>query len=195
MATKKTSHAAAKTRATAKKTSRAATKTGVTAKKTTRATAAKPRSARKTSASTAPLSRRQFYKALESRFRFDKSGYFKGGKDVLVMKNRKGDLETQLRSINEIEIEDTDTFFRGAVIMEAPGADEVIHITEPGKYFDHVFVMDHEELYTLDGLQLDERLDVIDVSEKKWLSSTKDQRIAKMPFFDNLLPTSLRDFL
>jgi hypothetical protein len=81
------------------------------------------------------------------------------------MKSRKGDLETELRSINEIEIEDRETFFRGAVIMEAPGADEVIHITEPGKDFDHVFVMDHEEFYTLDGLQLDELLDVLDISE------------------------------
>ncbi len=140
----------------------------------------------------APLDLKTFKRTLKERFKFDRNGVFKAPDQDTFLAFVSGKKRFQLGAFNEIPIEDTARHFRASSIMDAPVTDEIVHVTEPGKYFDHVFWNDHEsDLYSIDCIEdYEEEIDMDEYG--KWPS---DRRIKSMPFFDNKVASSLKEFL
>lgn len=132
-----------------------------------------------------------FEKKLLTKFVWDDEGFAfqgTGDKTWLAFVDADGH-KYEISKQCVIAIEDTDTHFAATSILDANG-NELILITEPGKYFDHVFWNDHEYgLFSIDCIQdFEDELDMDEYAEM-----SKDERIQQMPFFQNLLAESLEE--
>lgn len=132
-----------------------------------------------------------FKARLTAEFHFEE-GRFRGigEKLFLAFVDARGN-KHEIRVIRDIAVEDPNTHFAAMAILDANG-NELVHITEPGKYFDHVFWNDHERgLFSIDCIDdLEADLDM-----DAYAQMSKDERIEQMPFFENLLATSLAELL
>ncbi len=88
--------------------------------------------------------------------------------------------------LEDIPVADPDAYFHAKAIMTANG-EEYVHIDEPGKWFDHVFINFHDEgLYSIDTI--DDDMD--------WLPDleSREARIEDAPFFQNPVAKTLKEF-
>lgn len=142
---------------------------------------------------------RKFRAEMETKFPFSK-GMIKLDKNhFLTHIDRAGSgTYTILRNFMDMPVKDTMSHFGATAVMESPGPDEIVCITEPGKYAGHVFWSDHVELYTLEYLEDPKEfkhiLGLMNIDDKKYRAMSKDQRIESMPFFKNRMATSLKAF-
>lgn len=87
----------------------------------------------------------------------------------------------------EFGIEDPERFFSARSIVTS-NSEEYVHIEEPGKWADHVFLNFHDEgLFSLEDLE----------DEYDWIADeydTAEERIENVPFFQNPVAKSLREF-
>ncbi len=135
------------------------------------------------------LNFKEFEVALRRKFNLDEDGALVG-EDMLVHVGKHRS-KTALDRFNVIPIADTTLHFRASSIMDGADA-EVVHVTEPGKYFDHVFCNKREgDLYTVDDF--DDFEEEVDIDEYKALTGA--EKIERMPFFKHLVAMNLTDFL
>jgi len=139
----------------------------------------------------------QFRARLKATFSFDRSGRSKLGNAAVLafVAPRKAPLE--LTRLERIVLDDTKNHFAAEVIMGA-GTCEIIHVTEPGRFRDHVFWSDHHRLYALEFLEDPEETDRafrhLGINRKKYQAMSNTQRIAAMPFVKHRLAPSLQKF-
>ncbi|MEQ1503353.1 MAG: hypothetical protein ABMB14_14035 [Myxococcota bacterium] len=134
----------------------------------------------------------QFKVAMKAKFTFDdEEGFVAARPGQRLVFEQDGGRLLRLTMFNEIPIEDSERHFAASAILDAPATDEVVHVTEPGPYFDHLYWNCHEEgLYSIDCIEdLEDDLDL-----EAYAGLSKAERIASMPFFQNPLATSLEAF-
>jgi hypothetical protein len=116
----------------------------------------------------------QFHARMLKKFPFTKSWFTKHSKkDVLVLVDRRSGRVNEVRTLLSIPGDET-AQFKASAIAGISGGDELIHVTEPGRYFDHVFYSDHEKLFTIEELG-------------------PEKRLAKMPFIGHRVANSLQE--
>ena len=116
----------------------------------------------------------QFHARMLKKFRFTKSWFTKNSKnEVLVLIDRRSGRVNEVRTLLKIPVDET-AQFEASAVAGISGGDELIHVREPGRYFDQVFYSDHEKLYTIEELGAETRL-------------------AKLPFVKHRVATSLQE--
>jgi hypothetical protein len=116
----------------------------------------------------------QFRSRMLRKFAFTKSWFTKHSKkDVLVLIDRRSGRVKEVRTLLKISADET-AQFRASAVAGISGGDELIHVAEPGRYFDQVFYSDHEKLFTIEELGAEKRL-------------------AKMPFIKHRVAKSLQE--
>jgi hypothetical protein len=111
---------------------------------------------------------------MRKKFAFTKSDFTKhSSTHVLVLIDRPSGHVNEVRTLLEIPV-DPRAEFAASAVAGISGGDELVHVTEPGRHFDHVFYSDHEKLYTIEELG-------------------KETRLAKMPFVKDCVAKSLKE--
>lgn len=120
------------------------------------------------------MTKAAFHRRMRAKFAFTRDGYAKLNRtDILVIVEPRSRRVHQLRSLIDVPVDET-ALFQACAVAGFSGGDELVHVTEPGRYFDQVFYSDHEELFTIGELG-------------------KEKRLAKMPFLNNPIAKNLKD--
>src|SRR5215217_1061857 len=139
-----------------------------------------------------------FFKQLKTICAFNDDNFPEAPEgQCLVFKDSEGKMAQIKRIEEEFHYEDTDYYFKVSVLGDVSGPDEIVHIRQEGKYFDHVFALQHNRLDSLYTLEEEEESnhDATGYEPEDFKALSPEERIAAMPFTKNLLAKSLDDFL